>query len=1633
MKRSITLLMAVFLLWAPSLLRSQELAITEIMYNDPSGGTSGDSLEFVEIMNLSINPIDLAGFAFTAGITYTFPSVVMMGQERLIIAKNSGAVDNFFGISGSLQWDAGQSLSNNGEAIVLKDAFGHLLDSVRYFTAAPWPTTPNGYGGSLLKCDPLANANLATSWSAANITNANMYNAILGYAVFATPLLGCLSFPPYDPLYALLPFTESFDSDWINGDNLRDVPSVNWKNLPATGNNSWRRSDDGISALWTGSTTGAYTPAGALGTSFSARFHTAGTTSGGQGIFQFYVDLSVPGIKNLKFWYNNSAGTDSLSVYMSENSGITFSLLQKYTSTTGWEEKQILLGTSMASKVVIRFVATSNYTANDIGIDQISVITAPDNDAGIAFINSPVNLVFSSPQAVEVTLRNFGNLPLTSVDINWAVDGVPGNPLPWQGNLASGAILSYLPLGSLSIPPLTLSQIKTWTSNPNGVPDGDASNDTLMKNVFYQTRATIPFYENFDSTWVNKFATRDCPDSKFWINTPATGNASWRRNDDGASAAWTALTTGAYPSPGAQGTIHSARFHTSGNAGGTVGIFDLYLDFSTSPGAKELKFYHVNTAGNDSVAVWISYDNGATFSFLNKYTTTPSGNWELRVIDLGNSNSDQVVLRFRATSNQGGNTDPGIDEISISQPQPDMAMLEIVEPVSACDLTATESVTVRLKNTGSLPLTDIPVIYHLDGTTVQETINTTLQPGDILSYTFLTPGNFQAAGPHQLAAKVTFPGDYNPLNDSLAKVINTIMPITSFPFTEDFESGNAYYFSLTHGTNANVLVEPGIGNQGSSGLRMTGNVAGTWPSGSGGTTTATQAWNTYTDHHGFAMTCTVDGTALMSPELRLDLRQTYITGGGNKYNWFRVLVNDTVQLANSSNVLNFNPVTQNSDPFVTQVFDLTAFAQTQFKITLQSSCKYSDAGGGSGVAENVFIDNYIIRERPPIEIAMKEWISPSSSCDLTNQEHITVSLKNQGTSALGAIPVSYSIDNGLSWVQEMYSGTLEPDSTLVYAFTTPANFSASGIYNCLAVVSFSGDADLSNDTIKTSITSIPYLSVNGFYLENFEQGTGGWSSGSIEGKNEWEFGTPATTNLNSAHSGSTAWVTGLTQNYSLNSNSYVLSPCFDFTGLNNPYLSVWLRFRTENNYDAMIMEVSVNDSSWYKIVADTFFYNNYSTQPPVTPPKWSGNNNAWTYYMTSLPDLANKTKVQIRFRFVSDYTIVDEGVAIDDIAIFDPFPDASVTEIISPVSGCNLGNTSLVSAIIKNTGLLTISDIPVNYAVNLNPPVFETIIDTLEPGETTTFTFSVPAAITTPGVNTITVWTSYIGDLNVINDTFTTNINNSISFDAPVFIDFNSPGFVTNLALTAAGNSIAVHNTTGGIGNSGCIMLTGGLAGTWPGGSDTTTTADQAWSYADHLADLHTCTVTIPSSSPIGLWVDLKQTSSFGNKYSWFRVLINDTLQIPNVYGVLNFNPVTPGSDPFTTQLFDLTPYGPDMKISLQASCKYSQANSSSTTFDAAFLDNFRIDLIESLPELKDPLLTLYPNPATDQINLVFSSSMNSALVEIINIQGQTIMTGNATGYPTMKLDISSLPSGIYAIRVLNGKETTMKRFVKAR
>lgn len=166
-----------------------QVVISEIMYNDPS---SIDSLEYIELSNAGNSTVNLLGYTFANGVEYTFPSIDLLPNTQLLVAKDSLAIMKYFGLP-SRQWTSG-ALNNSGELLKILSGTGILVDSVLFSDSKGWPVEADGEGYSLVLCDLKSDNNLAANWGISfNKTNAIINNA----HIYATPLAagGCVTQP----------------------------------------------------------------------------------------------------------------------------------------------------------------------------------------------------------------------------------------------------------------------------------------------------------------------------------------------------------------------------------------------------------------------------------------------------------------------------------------------------------------------------------------------------------------------------------------------------------------------------------------------------------------------------------------------------------------------------------------------------------------------------------------------------------------------------------------------------------------------------------------------------------------------------------------------------------------------------------------------------------------------------------------------------------------------------------------------------------------------------------------------------------------------------------------------------------------------------------------------------------------------------------------------------------------------------------------------------------------------------------------------------------------------------------------------------------------------------------------------
>ncbi|HEX2973984.1 MAG TPA: lamin tail domain-containing protein, partial [Tepidisphaeraceae bacterium] len=137
----------------------QGLRITEVMYNPAAGSEAAwdkDEYEFIELQNISDQPLNLAGVQFTAGIDFVFGNMTLEPGQYVVVVKNQAAFESRYGVGTAniAGVYATKYLNNAGDTIQLKDASGEEILEFHYDAA--WYASTDGGGQSLVIVDPAA-------------------------------------------------------------------------------------------------------------------------------------------------------------------------------------------------------------------------------------------------------------------------------------------------------------------------------------------------------------------------------------------------------------------------------------------------------------------------------------------------------------------------------------------------------------------------------------------------------------------------------------------------------------------------------------------------------------------------------------------------------------------------------------------------------------------------------------------------------------------------------------------------------------------------------------------------------------------------------------------------------------------------------------------------------------------------------------------------------------------------------------------------------------------------------------------------------------------------------------------------------------------------------------------------------------------------------------------------------------------------------------------------------------------------------------------------------------------------------------------------------------------------------------
>ena len=435
------------------------------------------------------------------------------------------------------------------------------------------------------------------------VNDANAGQPASGRMYTFTPPPSCS--PTYSTTY---PYSQSFETWSSCGGATTNIPSTNHLNTPSTGNNSWRRNDQGTSAAWT-SASGAYSPVSSVG-SFSARFHSYDAVSATQGSLDFYLNCTAgASTKQIKFDYVNTSGTDVLAVLVSTTGpGGTFTQIGSNLTTSATFVTQTFNFTSTSATTVIRLRATSDYGTTDIGVDNFIVqdqpaCTFPTTQATIgAYTNNNT----ASSLTANWTRGNGTGGVIIVARLTSTTAVAPSNGTAYTANAAFGS-------GGTTGPGNFVVYNGTGTSvNVTGLASGTSYTFTAYEyaattNCYNLTGSSSAVTTVFGCTNASPYITFTAPAAGSTTYTITTAQYQSEYNQMNSATAGNTFTSTA----SIAGTFITVR---SGTVGGTIAASGITpLAWTASAGGTYFIHYNTNSACGTA-------STGMTTTILN---TTP--------------------------------------------------------------------------------------------------------------------------------------------------------------------------------------------------------------------------------------------------------------------------------------------------------------------------------------------------------------------------------------------------------------------------------------------------------------------------------------------------------------------------------------------------------------------------------------------------------------------------------------------------------------------------------------------------------------------------------------------------------------------------------------------------------------------------------------------------------------------------------------------------------------------------------------------------------------------------------------------------------------------------------------------------
>lgn len=168
------------------------------------------------------------------------------------------------------------------------------------------------------------------------------------------------------------------------------------------------------------------------------------------------------------------------------------------------------------------------------------------------------------------------------------------------------------------------------------------------------------------------------------------------------------------------------------------------------------------------------------------------------------------------------------------------------------------------------------------------------------------------------------------------------------------------------------------------------------------------------------------------------------------------------------------------------------------------------------------------------------------------------------------------------------------------------------------------------------------------------------------------------------------------------------------------------------------------------------------------------------------------------------------------------------------------------------------------------------------------------------------------------------------------------------------------------------------------------------------------------------------------NGTSWYDI-VNDTFITNHIFLPQHWISLTGNSNGWQAIYVNLAPLGPLFNIQYGDTVLWRFSfisDSIQTNKDGLMFDDLLfMDYVEGIPEIQnDNLISIFPNPASDELLIAVSKPGETEEVQILNYTGQILL--NDSHFRGNRIDTRELSNGIYLLKYSDAKSFAIKKFV---